>query len=62
MNTWFIVGIIVLVLGVIVSNIMLLRYSAKFKLPPAYRVPEKNSQDDEQTPEAETTQHDNNKS
>ena len=47
MNTWFIVGIIVLVLGVIVSNIMLLRYSAKFKLPPAYRVPEKNSQDDE---------------
>lgn len=47
MNIWFIVGIIVLVFGVIVSNIMLLCYSVKFKLFLVYCVLEKNSQDDE---------------
>ncbi len=57
MNTWFIIGIIALVLGVIVSNIMLLRYSAKFKLPPAYKVPGKHtdSEDTESTGSAKPT-------
>ncbi|MDM7861168.1 DUF2897 family protein [Alteromonas sp. ASW11-36] len=32
MSTWLIVGIIVLVLGLIVSNIMLLKYSAKLPM------------------------------
>jgi hypothetical protein len=29
MSTWLIIGIIVLVLGMIVSNVLLLKYSAK---------------------------------
>lgn len=33
MSLGWVVVIIVIVLGIIVSNIMLLRYSAKFKLP-----------------------------
>ena len=35
MSTWAIIGIIVLVLGIIISNVMLLKYSAKmpFKSP-----------------------------
>ena len=32
MNTWLIVGIIALVLGMIVGNIMLLKYSAKLPM------------------------------
>ncbi|MFS1703373.1 DUF2897 family protein [Aestuariibacter sp. GS-14] len=45
MNTWFIIGIVALVLGVIVSNILLLRSSTKFNLPPNYRAPEKEHDD-----------------
>jgi hypothetical protein len=33
MNGWWVAFIIALVLGVIVSNLMLLKYSAKFKVP-----------------------------
>jgi len=33
MNGWWIAFIITLVLGVIVSNLMLLKYSAKFTVP-----------------------------
>ncbi|GGF70809.1 DUF2897 family protein [Alteromonas lipolytica] len=40
MNIWLVLGIIVMVLGVIASNIMLLKYSAKFKMPKAYTPPE----------------------
>lgn len=45
MSTWAVVGIIVIVLGVIASNIMLLKYSAKFKMPKAYTPPEAPKQD-----------------
>lgn len=40
MSIWVVIGIIVGVLGIIISNIMLLKYSAKFKMPKAYRPPE----------------------
>lgn len=40
MSTWAVIGLIAIVLGVIVSNIMLLKYSAKFKMPKAYTPPE----------------------
>ena len=43
--TWTIV-VIVLVLGVIVSNVMLLKYSAKFKLPQSYHDPRKREPDE----------------
>ena len=33
MSMWVVIGIIVGVLGIIISNIMLLKYSAKFKMP-----------------------------
>ncbi|MDY6927188.1 MAG: DUF2897 family protein [Pseudomonadota bacterium] len=36
MSMWVVIGIIVGVLGIIISNIMLLKYSAKFKMPKAY--------------------------
>ncbi|MDC8831494.1 DUF2897 family protein [Alteromonas gilva] len=39
MSTWAVIGIIAIVLGVIVSNIMLLKYSAKFKMPKTYTPP-----------------------
>lgn len=39
MSTWAVIGLIAIVLGVIVSNIMLLKYSAKFKMPKAYTPP-----------------------
>lgn len=42
--TWTII-IIVVVLGVIVSNVMLLKYSAKFKLPKSYHDPRKSESD-----------------
>lgn len=45
MSTWAVVGIIIIVLGVIASNIMLLKYSAKFKMPKAYTPPEAPKQD-----------------
>ncbi|MGB2427326.1 MAG: DUF2897 family protein [Alteromonas sp.] len=32
MNAWLIAGVIVLVLGLIISNIMLLKYSAKLPM------------------------------
>ena len=32
MSMWVVIGIIVGVLGIIISNIMLLKYSAKFKM------------------------------
>ncbi len=34
MNGWALTLLIILVLGIIVSNIMLLKYSTKFKVPP----------------------------
>ena len=40
MSMWVVIGIIVGVLGIIISNIMLLKYSAKFKMPKAYTPPE----------------------
>ncbi|MCM2679287.1 DUF2897 family protein [Echinimonas agarilytica] len=33
LNHWAVIGIIALAIGVIVSNLMLLKYSAKMKLP-----------------------------
>ncbi|NVK55446.1 MAG: DUF2897 family protein [Alteromonadaceae bacterium] len=49
MSMWAVIGIIAIVLSVIVSNIMLLKYSAKFKLPKTYTPPEvsRSAQDDE---------------
>ena len=43
MTDWQVVLIILLVLGVIASNIALLRYSAKFKLPPSLRGKDKST-------------------
>lgn len=40
MSTWAVIGIITIVLGIIVSNIMLLKYSAKFKMPKTFTAPE----------------------
>ena len=40
MSTWAVIAIIVAVLAVIASNIMLLKYSAKFKMPKSYTPPE----------------------
>lgn len=47
MSTLAVIGLIAIVLGVIVSNIMLLKYSAKFKMPKAYTPPK--ASDNEQT-------------
>ncbi|MGJ8682535.1 DUF2897 family protein [Paraglaciecola sp.] len=33
MNTWWVIGIIVLVLGFIIGNILLLQQTAKTKMP-----------------------------
>lgn len=46
MNIWVVIGLIVLVLGIIVGNILLLKYSAKmpFKSPKAI------NPDDDQPP------------
>ena len=40
MSMWVVIGVIVGVLGIIISNIMLLKYSAKFKMPKAYTPPD----------------------
>lgn len=40
MSMWAVIGIIAVVLGVIISNIMLLKYSAKFKMPKTYTPPD----------------------
>ena len=51
MSTWAVIGLIAIVLGVIVSNVMLLKYSAKFKMPKAYTPPKaSNNEQSELTP------------
>ncbi len=55
MSIWAVIGIIAIVLGVIISNIMLLKYSAKFKMPKAYTPPKASQGDDEKrsTPDSD---------
>lgn len=50
MSTWAIIGIIALVIGMLISNIMLLKYSAKFKMPKTYTPPEPSNKDNETHP------------
>ncbi len=54
MSTWAVIGIIAIVLGVIVSNIMLLKYSAKFKMPKTYTPPEASHKNAAETPDDNT--------
>ncbi|MFQ3236241.1 MAG: hypothetical protein ACI9C4_001812 [Paraglaciecola sp.] len=47
MNIWIVVGIIVLVLGFIIGNILLLQQSADIKMPKVTKDNNKNFDDEE---------------